>query len=109
MKNENKLPIDLIDLCAGEVRVSPQALQKLAQIAVCRSRVDCENYLREVQDRFAYGKGGARDALAAECAAKELSRAAADLALAVRFLSAFDSLAAGERETLAVHPQKVTN
>lgn len=98
-----KHPINSIDLCAQEVRVSPQGLLRLATIAVARSKWDCENMLREVQDSAQHG-----NPYLGISAAERLAFAAADLTFALRFLNGFESFANGERAELVVHPQAET-
>jgi hypothetical protein len=109
-KTETKFPIDSIDLCAREVRVSREGLQRLAQIAVFRSRNECERALHTVQTAQACPGAShetkSRAGISAYMAADNLANAAKDLALSLRFLHAFDSLADGERETLEIHPQR---
>lgn len=96
-------PIDKIDLCAGEVRVSPEGLRELAKIAAFSCRRECERRLTEIQENGIYSVS---NPYAAISAAENLSIAAKHLALSLQFLNAFRSLEKGERKTLTLYPQK---
>ena len=106
MTTSKLFPIDSIDLCAQEVRVTASGLRQLAEIAVWRSRVDAETALREIQDSFAYGKNKLRDRISQRAEAEKMEKAAKDLAFALRFLSGFESLDKGERTDLTLYPDK---
>lgn len=101
-----RYPIDNVDLCANEVRVSAAGLKRLAEIAAFRSRTDCENYLSDIQRAGHYSDSAHRNGIHAYSAAEGLEMAARDLAVSLRFLHAFDSLAKGERDELNLHPQR---
>jgi hypothetical protein len=105
MNKPIRYPIDNVDLCANEVRVSAAGLKKLAEIAAFRSRCDCENALRETQEIIGFNVD-ARRFIHAAAEAERLTYAAQDLAHSLRFLHAFDSLAKGERTDLNLHPQR---
>ena len=100
-----RYPIDNVDLCAGEVRVSAQGLKRLAEIAAFRSRTDCENYLREIQNAYRHSDDPHNNGIHAYLSAERLKYAATDLETSLRFQHAFDSLDKGERNELNLHPQ----
>lgn len=100
----NKFPIQSIDLCAQEVRVSTKGLCQLAEIATARSLRDMENALRAIQDAAASNLS--RDHYHTQSQAKALEYAAADFRLASHFLHAFRSLDKGERTELNLYPEK---
>ncbi len=82
-------------MCAGEVRVSPAGLKRLAEIAANACFVECQRTQSDAYEK--------RDGCGGYLAAERLAATAKDLALSLRFLLAFDSLAKGERDTLALH------
>ena len=91
-------PIDSVDLCANEVRVTPEGLKRLAEIAFYRSRIDVEDYLRKIQSANLSVTSTYLDA-------ERLEDAAKDLTLATKFLSAFISLQKKERDSLVLRNQ----
>jgi hypothetical protein len=84
-----------IDLSAGEVKVTAEGLRQLAEIATGRSKTDCEQSLNVVQNALFKGDFNYLEA-------ERLAKSAESLALALRFLHGFDSLAKGERATLTL-------
>lgn len=100
----NKSPIQSIDLCAQEVRVSTKGLCKLAAIATARSLRDMEDALREIQTAAASDLS--HDHYHTQGHAKTLEYAAQDFRLASHFLHAFRSLDKGDRTELNLHPEK---
>lgn len=98
-----KFPIDKVDLCAGEVKVSREGLKELANIAFGRSYNRMSSDFRDIQDAVTSGRGAD---FSVQQKAVTLQSAARDFELAMRFKRAFDSLQSGERETLTLYPQR---
>jgi 50S ribosomal subunit-associated GTPase HflX len=94
-------PINKVDLCANQVRVTKEGLQELANIASFRSRVECETLLRSIQEKLSSSLNYNTVYLEAE----RLANAAKNLETSLRFKVAFDSLAEGERNELVILPQ----
>ena len=102
MNKPNAFPIDQIDLCAGEVRVTAQGLKRLAEIAAFRSRCECERLLHSIQETGLNGEIPCSAYLDAE----RLQYVAESLAMSFKFSKAFQSLEKGERIELNVYTQK---
>jgi hypothetical protein len=89
------------DLCANTAKLNLNELIKTAEIAVARSRWDCEQALQQVQIQQVYSnKDKWQQTYAVANAAHDLSRAANDLAQAANTLHYL--LHAQDREKITV-------